>query len=277
MQTIIVTGGNRGLGYEIAQALSTRNTHLIITCRDVTQGKQVAKKLSGSYEVLALDLCSEQSIDLFVETVKQDHQQIDVLMNNAGIFDNVGHQIPFLKQSFSNVWVTNTLGPYLLTKKLAPLLEKANHPKCVFTSSVVGHHKRLNIQTLTGELSSEAYGQSKYADLLLTELFAREYANWQVLATHPGYTNTDIFNGRIAGWQKQVIRRVTDILAQSPAQGAQSAILASTQDFPSGTYIGPKYMMELYGPPQIRQIKKYYHPADLALFTDFLHTISPTA
>lgn len=274
MQNIVVTGGNRGLGYEIAQALSDQQNHIIIACRDVAHGNAVAKNFAGSSEVLELNLCSEQSITSFSEYLAHHYSQIDVLMNNAGIFDNSGQQLPFMGQHFSNVWITNTLGPYLLTKQLTPLLERAQQPKCVFMSSVVGHHKRLNLQAVTEQGHSEMYGQSKYADLLLTELFSKKQPNWQVLAAHPGYSNTAIFDGRISGWKKQIIRHLTNRLGQSPKKGAQSAILAIKQDLPSGSYIGPKYLNELYGPPRVQHIQNYIHQEDLPLLNQFLNELS---
>jgi NAD(P)-dependent dehydrogenase (short-subunit alcohol dehydrogenase family) len=125
MRNIIVTGGNRGLGYEIVKTFANQNNHIIIACRDVEHGTYMAKKLPGSSEVIALDLCSEQSIYSFTKQLAERHSKIDVLMNNAGIFDNSGQKVTFMKQSFSNVWVTNTLGPYLLTKQMTPLLNKS--------------------------------------------------------------------------------------------------------------------------------------------------------
>ncbi len=273
MRNIIVTGGNRGLGYEIAKTFANQNNHIIIACRDVEHGTYMAKKLPGSSEVIALDLCSEQSIYSFTKQLAERYSKIDVLMNNAGIFDNSGQKVTFMKQSFSNVWVTNTLGPYLLTKQMTPLLNKSTNPKCVFMSSVVGHHKRLNLKIITEQPNVEVYSQSKYADLLLTELFAKEHPSWQVLAAHPGYSNTAIFDGRISGWKKQVVRQMTNVFGQSPKKGAQSAILAISEDFSSGSYIGPKYLKELYGAPRIQHIQKYYHPEDLAIFSHFLTEI----
>ncbi|MGX7198067.1 SDR family NAD(P)-dependent oxidoreductase [Enterococcus olivae] len=270
MKNIVVTGGNRGLGLAIAKALSDPTTHLIIACRDTAHGKQMAQKLPGSSEVFFLDLCSEQSIDDFATQLKCQYTHIDALMNNAGIFDNSGQTVSFMGKRLNKVWVTNTLAPYLLTKKLTPLLQNAQHPKCVFMSSVVGHHKHLQLETISGQPAKKVYAQSKYADLLLTQLFAKEQPDWQVLAVHPGYSNTAIFNGRVADWKKHFIRQVTDKLAQSAEQGAASAILALKESFPSGSYIGPRYLKELYGPPQVRSLQNYYHSDDLRIFEQYL-------
>ena len=116
MHIIVVTGGNRGLGAAIAQALSNQHTHIILACRDVQHGRKVAQQLAGSSEVMALDLCSESSIDSFTKHLQQRYSRIDVLVNNAGLFDHSGQTVPFAGQHLSNVWVTDTFGPYLLTE-----------------------------------------------------------------------------------------------------------------------------------------------------------------
>lgn len=274
MKYILVTGGNRGLGLEIVKGLAAPDTHIIVACRDVMQGKEAIRSLKGSFDVVALDLCSLSSIDSLVNDLNNRYPCIDILVNNAGIFENSGAKISAMNHVFSKVWMTNTFGPHQLTKKLAPLLDKATKPKCIFMCSVAGHHKHLDISTIDGQLPKLVYGQSKYADLLLTALFAEEHPTWQVLAAHPGYSNTEIFDGRIAGKTKQWIRLATNLIAQSPEKGAQSAILAIRETFASGSYLGPKYLKELYVPPRLRKIKDYFFPEDLETSRLYLNSLS---
>src|SRR5208283_712396 len=88
--TIIVTGGNSGIGYEAAMQFARRHAHTILACRSPAKADGAAKLIGASYpdaqvEVMALDLSSLASIRAFAEAFHKSHRSLNALVNNAGV------------------------------------------------------------------------------------------------------------------------------------------------------------------------------------------------
>ena len=89
-KTIIVTGGNNGLGLESVKAFASKGAHVIMACRTVSKGEEAKKQIvksqrSADITVMGLDLTDLKSIRDFATKFKLDHARLDVLLNNAGI------------------------------------------------------------------------------------------------------------------------------------------------------------------------------------------------
>ncbi|MGL5074670.1 MAG: SDR family NAD(P)-dependent oxidoreductase, partial [Waterburya sp.] len=82
-KTALVTGGNRGIGFAIAQGLISKGYQVIITARSLEKAKQAAEKLGEAATPLELDISNDQSIEQAVKTVSQNSDRLDVLINNA--------------------------------------------------------------------------------------------------------------------------------------------------------------------------------------------------
>ena len=89
----LVTGGNRGIGYAIAQGLLAKEYQVIITARSLERAKQAAEKLPGSVIPVALDLSSARSLEQAVENLNPKIERLDVLINNAGIYPDAGYRV----------------------------------------------------------------------------------------------------------------------------------------------------------------------------------------
>lgn len=274
MKTILITGANRGLGLEIVKGIASPDTHIILACRDPQKGLDAIVGLPGSFDVVTLDVTQPASIQACYQSLRSRYTHLDVLINNAGIYTNHAQTIPFLGQALSVGWVTNALGPYVLTQTLRPLLDASKNPTCIFMCSMAGHKQTLDLQTLNGSKPKAVYGQSKYADLLLCEYFASHCPDWCVLGVHPGYANTEIFNGLNPGTWRDIVRLATRFMAQSPKMGALPAIKAVRERFPSRTYLVPKYLGELYGPPTMKTITPYFKMQDYTAFVAYLDTLA---
>ena len=82
----LVTGGNRGIGFAIAQGLLTKGYDIILTSRTIDSAQQAAQKLNGNVIPLALDISNDSSIEQAVQKLKaQGNNRLDVLINNAGV------------------------------------------------------------------------------------------------------------------------------------------------------------------------------------------------
>ncbi|HEV8083664.1 MAG TPA: SDR family NAD(P)-dependent oxidoreductase [Chitinophagaceae bacterium] len=89
-KAVIITGGNTGIGYETALALYQAGANITIACRDKDKAEKAiieveSRKGTGSFEVGILDLASLASVRQFAETFIQQHQQLHLLINNAGV------------------------------------------------------------------------------------------------------------------------------------------------------------------------------------------------
>ena len=220
MQKIaIVTGGNRGIGFEICRQLARMGIKVILTARDEGKGKDAVRKLQ--YEGLdvvfySLDVTDEQSIKRLAGWVEQTFNRIDILINNAAI--NIDEDCTALKADINKIketMETNVYGPLRLCQALVPIMRKNNFGRIVNVSSGAG---ALNEMT-TG---SPGYRISKTALNVITKLLGNELVatNITVNSLCPGRIRTDMNpNGE-----------------RSVEQGADTAIWLADENLETGKF-----------------------------------------
>ena len=133
----IVTGANKGIGYEIAKGMGALNFKVILACRNAQLGMEAKSKLAESgydVELELLDIADSNSITSFVNTVTGKYPKIDVLINNAAIAFKAADPTPFNQQSRPTLR-GNFFGTLELTEKLIPHLKKSDHPVIVTVAS----------------------------------------------------------------------------------------------------------------------------------------------
>lgn len=220
MQKIaIVTGGNRGIGFEICRQLARMGIKVILTARDEGKGKDAVRKLQ--YEGLdvvfySLDITDEQSIKRLAGWVERTFNRIDILINNAAI--NIDEDCTALKADINKIketMETNVYGPLRLCQALVPIMRKNNFGRIVNVSSGAG---ALNEMT-TG---SPGYRISKTALNVITKLLGNELVatNITVNSLCPGRIRTDMNpNGE-----------------RSVEQGADTAIWLADENVETGKF-----------------------------------------
>jgi NAD(P)-dependent dehydrogenase (short-subunit alcohol dehydrogenase family) len=262
-KTVVITGANSGLGFESAKFLAHRNAKVIMACRDVSKAEVAAKEIKSvapdaNLEILALDLSSLASIESFSATISKKVQNIDVLMNNAGIM-----AIPrrLTADGFEMQLGTNHLGHFALTMRLLPLLEKSQAPRIVNVSSMAHKFGKMNFDDLMGAQGYSAwgaYGQSKLANLLFTFELERRLRRGQkkslAVAAHPGYSATNLQTVAAkmtnSSFSEKMMEIGNSIVAQTAAQGALNQVCAACHpNITGGDYIGPDGLMEMRGNP----------------------------
>ena len=138
----VVTGGNRGIGFEICRQLAARGARVVLTARKRAAGEAAVKKLTGHERAVAfhpLDVTEGASIETLRDFLKDTYGHVDVLINNAGIIAK--GEAPALKVDLATVWLTletNALAPLHLAQALAPLLKRGSSPRIVNMSSGMG-------------------------------------------------------------------------------------------------------------------------------------------
>jgi NAD(P)-dependent dehydrogenase (short-subunit alcohol dehydrogenase family) len=185
---VVVTGANRGIGFEISRQLAARGAQVILTARKPAAGKAAVRKLAAqslTVQFRQLDVTSTKSIVALREFLKRTHGRLDVLINNAGIIAK--GDAPGLKVDMETVRVTletNSLGPLHLSQALVPLLQRSKHGRIVNISSGMGAFSEMD-----GDYA--AYRISKTALNAITAILAaglrRKIA---VNAVCPGWVRT---------------------------------------------------------------------------------------
>jgi NAD(P)-dependent dehydrogenase (short-subunit alcohol dehydrogenase family) len=201
MTTTLITGANRGLGYETARRLIEAGHTVYIGARDPERGKQAAADLGAHY--LTLDVTSDESVDAAAEQLAAEAGQLDVLINNAGIPGPRKDARDLTADDFHQVFDLNVYGPVRMIRRFLPLLERSDRPVVVNVSSGLGSIATAvdpdAVSTVPVWVPAPAYGASKAALNMLTVQYARQLPDLRINTVDPGYTATD-FNGR-SGYQ----------------------------------------------------------------------------
>lgn len=250
----IVTGSTSGIGRETARAIAEKGGHVIMAVRNVEKGNSVADALrSGApdarIEVRHLDLSDLSSVRKFADGVSGDFDQLDVLINNAGIM-----MCPYSKTAdgFEMQMGTNHLGHFALTGLLLPILKATPGSRVVNVASIAHRGGKIDLADLNWDgrkyKTTQAYSDSKIANLYFTFELGRHLQsgddNPQIVAAHPGWTATEL--------QRHVglFKLLNHIFAQKPAMGALPTLRAAFDpDAKTGDYYGPSRFMEFNGPP----------------------------
>jgi NAD(P)-dependent dehydrogenase (short-subunit alcohol dehydrogenase family) len=188
----LITGSSRGIGREVARELVARKYEVIVTARKAADAARAAKEIGARYWH-ALDTSDASSIDALGEYVDKEVGALDVLVNNAAVLLDEGESIANVDPAaFEETWRTNTLGPFLMTQRVIPLLRKS------------GHGRVVNVSSGAGQLSSmssyaPSYSTSKAALNAITILFANALRRDGILVNcvDPGWVRTDM-GGRAA-------------------------------------------------------------------------------
>jgi NAD(P)-dependent dehydrogenase (short-subunit alcohol dehydrogenase family) len=244
-RTVLITGGNSGIGKATAMALARRNARVIITSRDAAAGGRaaagIARAAGATVEVMDLDLASFDSIRRFAASVEARRCDLAVLINNAGVF--IGRRRA-TADGFEMTFGVNHLGHFLLTCLLINRLRSCAPARIINVSSGAHHRAEQGVEELrVGRYryrATDAYARSKLANVLFSRELARRLEGTGVtaFALHPGVVATRIAQDgdtRIAGY----LWRVAKPFQLSPDEGAQTSVFVATEpglDLHSGGY-----------------------------------------
>ncbi len=210
----LVTGGNKGIGFAICKGLLKAGFEVILAARSLDKAKQAIEQLQSSQvHPLVLDVADDHSIHQAVETVQHEFNQLDVLINNAGIYPDEGVNILTIDRDLlDRVMNTNTFGPIRIAQAFLSLLEKASASRIINVSSSYGALDGLSANVPSYCLSKLALNG---ATIMLAE--ALQSKDIAVYAMCPGWVKTDM-GGASA--------------PRTPEQGADTAIWLATEASP---------------------------------------------
>ncbi|XP_051872185.1 retinol dehydrogenase 12-like [Pristis pectinata] len=226
-KTVIITGANTGIGKETARDLAKRGAQIILACRDTEKGDAAAKEIieeSGNSNIVVkkLNLANTKSVREFAEQINNEQQQVNILINNAGVM-----MCPYLKteDGFELQFGVNHLGHFLLTYLLIDLIKRSSPARIINVSSAAHKMGKIQFDDLNSEKNyspMKAYAQSKLANILFTRELARklEGTSVSVFALHPGVVRTELARhlNPITRFGLSLLRPFT----KSPASGAET-------------------------------------------------------
>ena len=199
----LITGANKGIGFEIARQFSQQGTFVLVGARDAARGKEAAASLMSdglAVAPLSIDVTDPASVAGAARDIEEQHGRLDILVNNAGITGSFrGEPSAVTPDELRQVYDTNVFGVVAVTNQMLPLLRRAAAGRIVNMSSGLGS---LTLSSDPGAQFADynlvTYQSSKTALNALTVAYAKELRETaiKVNAADPGFTATDLNNHR---------------------------------------------------------------------------------
>lgn len=195
----LITGAAKGIGFEVARQLASKGATVVLTARDLTQGRAAAAALAAegrNARFLRLDVADQTSVDQAARDVAGQFGRIDILINNAASnFDYYDSALTVDFDAVQTTLETNLFGAWRTVRAFLPILEQSRSPRIVNVSSGAGSFGDDQFGLVANPASLPAYSISKAALNALTVKLAKELSGTSVLinavcpgltASHPG-------------------------------------------------------------------------------------------
>ncbi len=219
MTVTLITGANKGLGYETARQLIERGHTVYLGARNVERGEAAASELGGQF--VPLDVTDDTSVEAALGLIAGSEGHLDVLINNAGISTTAA----VTGQEALKVFDTNAIGLIRVTQAALPLLVQSENPVVVNVSSALGSFWAVtNPDRRQFHFPSIVYGASKSAVSMLTVQYAKSFPGIKFNAVEPGFTATDLTPFSGAG---QPVEKGAEVIVRMASIG---------KDGPTGTF-----------------------------------------
>ncbi|MCT4664171.1 MAG: oxidoreductase [Flavobacteriales bacterium] len=258
-KTVLITGANTGLGFQTALEFAKKNASVIMAGRNEQKIQlaisQIKSKIpNAQLEAGIVDLSDLDSVKNFAQEILQNHEQLDILINNAGVMFPPASKT---KQGYEMQFGVNFLSHFALTAHLYDLLNSTSNSRVVTLSSIAHKNGTIDFENLKLEKPYDKfreYGQSKVADLIFTIELQRRLQKYQSktlsVAAHPGISKTELLRTD----NPNMIHEFPHMTAN---QGAFSSLFAATEPISGVTYVGPNGEGEMTGFPAPAFIAEY--------------------
>jgi NAD(P)-dependent dehydrogenase (short-subunit alcohol dehydrogenase family) len=262
-RTVLITGGNSGLGLQSAKVLADRGARVLLACRSRERGEQAVRAVPGS-TLIPLDLTDLGSVRRAAAQARElTEDRLDILINNAGV---MATPKALTADGFELQFGTNHLGHAALTWLLMPALRGAKEARVVTLSSLAASGHRLDLDDPNFERRrynpATAYGRSKLANQVFAlELDRRLRESGEHVTSalaHPGYTATGLTAAMARSYPNRVVRAGIEagaflgrlLLAQNVRVGVLPQLYAAVSPTVNGgDYVGPGGFAQARGYP----------------------------
>jgi NAD(P)-dependent dehydrogenase (short-subunit alcohol dehydrogenase family) len=191
MTITLITGANKGLGYEATRRLIALGHTVYLGARNAELGRKAAEELGARF--VQIDVTDDASVNAAISHISEEAGGLDVLVNNAGIVGERVQPADVSADDVRQVYDTNVFGVVRVTHAALPLLEKSSSPVIVNVSSGLGSLAVVNDpERIEFGVAAVAYSSSKSAVVALTVQYAKALTGIRINAVDPGYTATDL-------------------------------------------------------------------------------------
>lgn len=264
-KTVLITGANSGIGFEVANQLLYLGANVIMACRNLEKA-EMAKSLLlqqnplGKVDIFQLDLADLRSIETFIEELKKSEIEVDIFYNNAGVF---GIPKSTTKQGKEIVLGTNLIGTYYLNKLL--LQNFSAKMRIIFTTSITAHLFKINYKDPYLEKhykKFKIYGSSKRGIVQIWKYFSENNKSQKFALVHPGITYTSLIDKAYSkNWFRKVARGFMKVVFHSAEKAALSTV--KLMDDQNSVYYGPRGLFGISGFPKKKKVpvrlQKHYY------------------
>ncbi|WP_259406253.1 SDR family NAD(P)-dependent oxidoreductase [Microbispora sp. H10885] len=232
--SVLITGANKGLGFEAARRLGEQGWTVFLGSRDEGRGRAAAGKLAaGGVDVVMvpLDVTSDESVGEAVRLVRRHTDRLDVLINNAGTPGRIIPPADATADEVHSVYDTNVYGPIRVTHAFLPLLRAADNPRVVMVSSGGGSFAVVtDPDQPVSKMHELAYSSSKAALNMITVRYAQALPEIKFNVATPG----EVVNRKFAATDMN-----NHTGAMTVTEGTDSIIELATlaSDGPTGIFI----------------------------------------
>lgn len=231
----IITGATSGMGLVTLKTLALQGFTLIMPVRNNEKGISIRNQIVQSSKnenvfVMNCDLASLKSIEEFVKQFKERFNRLDVLINNAGFWEQKRSEST---NKIELTFAVNHLAPFLLTNLLIDILKSTDNARIINVSSMAHKSANINFEDIEGKQKYsgfKAYSQSKLANILFTKSLAHRLKGSNVTANclHPGMVKTGFFMNVKEPW-----RSLVHLFAITPEKGAETIIYLASDPEPA--------------------------------------------
>ncbi|KAJ8011563.1 hypothetical protein DPEC_G00059540 [Dallia pectoralis] len=224
-RSFMITGANSGIGKATATAIAKRGGTVHMVCRNKERAEKARDDIvreTGNTEVYVhcLDLSETHKVWEFAESFKMQYPSLNVLINNAGCMINKREVNDHgLEKNFA----TNTLGVYILTQSLIPLLQKSRDPRVITVTSagmLVQKLQPADLQSAKGPFDGAmVYAQNKRQQVVLTDQWAKKHPAIHFSVMHPGWADTPAVSTSMPQFHQMMGERL-----RSAEQGADTVV-----------------------------------------------------
>ena len=260
-KTVLITGANSGIGFKTAEISLYLGANVILACRSMEKASNAAEELlreyaDGSVRVMKLDMASFASIDAFAGEIRGNAIDIDVFVNNAGVFRKPGRTT---EDGFELVIGTNYIGVYYLTEHLLQYLAGLPH-EVVYINTISLIHKIATVDYSDFYYAKHygnfrVYARSKLCLAKYTYAMARKYegSNLRFFMSHPGIAITPMGMNAYGDFVKKAAK-VLSWVFNAPEKSSLSVAYILSHNVPAGSIVGPSRGFGGWGYPRKNRI-----------------------
>lgn len=262
-KTIVITGANSGIGYEVAYLCAFYKANVIMAIRNLNKGQIAINNIlkdipDANISMMQLDVSSFSSIINFVNTIKENNIDIDVFYHNAGVLKATGNSI----DNIPMIMATNHIGPYLLNNLLLDYFKSLNHEVMViFTTSIAQYLAKINYNDFLNERKFKVFKTYCNSKLSITHYYLDlidklKESNIKLALVHPGITHTPLIKKSFNKLISFLADKFMNIFFHKPDKAALSTMYLLNDNIDNNLFVGPRGLFMISGYPKVYKLSK---------------------